>query len=244
MLPTLLVATLLGAPDAGPLPHTLFIFSGGATEAAAKAELAAFEQLRGSFEKLLAPLSKGYPKVVESAKIDGLKPGFFIVVLAACDSALTPNSDKREAPFHTVPQLLELYKAIDARVYARSVTWPEPLACPEALYRWAPPRSAEVKVPGGSLRGSLIDIDEESPSVLALFLRDDKGAVLDSKVEQDTCSPGEIEKNGRGLEVSQTCVTGRCTSWGHSQFDVTWTVLKGKILSKVKERVIDKASCD
>jgi hypothetical protein len=247
MVSTLVVAALLSAPDAGTLPHTLFIYSGGATREAATTEVAAFEKLRPALATVLAPLASGYPKVVESGTIDGLKPGFFVVVLAACDSAL--EADPASAPFHTAAQLLELYKAVDPKVYARSVRWPEPLACPDGLFAWMQPSTAEIKAGTGLLRISAIRTKKENEwseprGVTAAFLRDNHGEVLDSKVEEDGCDVQVLEKKGRGVHLGETCVSSRCTGLGYSQDDTTWTAKDGKLVVDQQEKVLSKAWCD
>lgn len=76
MMFALLVSTL-GA--ASPLESRLFIATGATSKAEAQRQLAAL--------KLPAELhlAKGFPQLVESKGVEGLNPGFFLVVLGACD---------------------------------------------------------------------------------------------------------------------------------------------------------------
>lgn len=73
----LLIAFVLAAAPA--LESRLFIATGAKTEAEAKKAMAS----------LVLPeplvLSKGYPRLVESKSVAGLNPGFWLVVLGACD---------------------------------------------------------------------------------------------------------------------------------------------------------------
>ena len=62
---------------------------------------------------------------------------------------------------------------------------------------------------------------------------------------QDCSGADAVEARGGGLSVEATCVTGRCTVWGHSVFRTTVTVKDGKLDRKDKEvGFIAKAVCD
>jgi hypothetical protein len=83
MRPLLLLA-LLAAPAFAAEPLHALIFAGGATEADAKAALAAFKaKLENQLDNVVK-LAPGEPRIVESAKLPGLKPGFHIVTLGLC----------------------------------------------------------------------------------------------------------------------------------------------------------------
>ncbi len=77
MVPTVALALTLVA--AAPAESRVFIASGAKTKAAAQQAL---EDLRVP-EALV--LRAGYPALVESSAIAGLKPGFWLVVLGVCD---------------------------------------------------------------------------------------------------------------------------------------------------------------
>ena len=75
MVTTLVLTMSLGA---APLESRLFIASGAKTEVEAKQQLAA---LKSPAALVLAP---GYPRLLRSDGVEGLKPGFVLVVLGAC----------------------------------------------------------------------------------------------------------------------------------------------------------------
>lgn len=71
---------------AAPMESRLFIASGAKTKAEAEKQLKA---LKPTPELVL---SAGFPKLVESKSIEGLNPGFFLVVFGACDDT---SADQR-----------------------------------------------------------------------------------------------------------------------------------------------------
>jgi hypothetical protein len=73
----LLIMLVLSAPPV--LESRLFIATGAKTEAEAKKALTAVVLPEGLV------LRKGFPQLVESKSIPGLNPGFWLVVLGACD---------------------------------------------------------------------------------------------------------------------------------------------------------------
>lgn len=82
----MIAAVLSFSLAAAPMESRLFIASGAKTKAEAEQQLKA---LKKQSELVLAP---GYPKLVESKTIEGLNPGFFLVVFGACDDA---SADQR-----------------------------------------------------------------------------------------------------------------------------------------------------
>lgn len=84
-----------------PLTVWLLIWSGGATQEAAEAELA---KLNGWTYFNRVAMAPGYPRVEESAKVAGLKPGFFVVTMAKCDEAAADAPLGRRAR-HKLPLL-------------------------------------------------------------------------------------------------------------------------------------------
>lgn len=84
VLRPLVLLALLACPAFAADPLHALIFAGGATDADARAALAAF---KAKLENQVADVMKlpaGEPRVVESAKLPGLKPGFHIVTLGTC----------------------------------------------------------------------------------------------------------------------------------------------------------------
>ena len=93
------------------------VWGGGPTPEAGETWMTRWQQEAPDYADLIA-LPEGWPKLVQSDSVPGMKPGFHVVVLGIC-----PAGDER-AP-------LELLKALHPSVYAREVTDPAPPgACP------------------------------------------------------------------------------------------------------------------
>lgn len=94
------------AAKTGPVPldGQMIIWSGGRTESEAQGQLARFQRFVAALKDFLTVT----PLVVESATVEGLKPGFFVVALGVCDEKAA------RAP-------LKLFQAIEPAVYARQV---------------------------------------------------------------------------------------------------------------------------
>lgn len=84
----------------------LLIFGGGATDADAQAAMAAFRKLEATIGRAVT-LPEGEPRIVDSAALPGLKPGFRVVTLGQC-----------RAP----GPVLAALKAIYPGAYARPLT--------------------------------------------------------------------------------------------------------------------------
>jgi len=111
MLCALLTTAALSATPA----TAAIVWGGGKTKADAEKWLKAFNDASAPFKGLYT-LPAGHPRLVESAKVKGMKPGFHVVLLGVCSSAeLAPR--------------LKLFKSLYAGTYARRVTGEKP-ACP------------------------------------------------------------------------------------------------------------------
>ncbi len=145
----LVFALVLGcslAARANAAPLHLLVLSGGTTEADAKKALGSFQRLQPVLEKGVT-LAAGYPRVLESKTVPGLKPGFWIVALGACRDA---------------KPALEAVKAAYPGAYARQLQdGAAAEACP-ALSRSAPAPLAEpLAVPGGAVSAAGVVEPEE-----------------------------------------------------------------------------------
>jgi len=87
-----------------PLDGQMIIWSGGRTENEAQSQLESFQRYVEALKDFLTVT----PLVVESATVEGLKPGFFVVALGVCDEKAA------RAP-------LKLFQTIEPSVYARQV---------------------------------------------------------------------------------------------------------------------------
>ncbi len=101
-----------------PLTVWLLIWSGGATQEAAEAELAKLKSWTYFNRVAMAP---GYPRVEESAKVAGLKPGFYVVTMGACDEAAADALLKKVNAFTLPPKV---------KAYSRPITDGRAADCP------------------------------------------------------------------------------------------------------------------
>lgn len=93
-------------------PSKLVIWGGGVTADEAKASLQRFEARDKQLPFL--ELEQGYPRILETQTVAGLKPGFFVVALGVCASESEPT--------------FKLLDALEPAVYTRDVSMP--VACP------------------------------------------------------------------------------------------------------------------
>lgn len=108
----LCVLVLLSHAALAQAPQHL-VFSGGTTRADGESALASWKRLAPLVDPHVR-LAVGFPKVVESASLPGLKPGFFVVVLGQCASL----------------EAFDVIKAIYPAAYSRPVTGAPTLSCP------------------------------------------------------------------------------------------------------------------
>jgi hypothetical protein len=111
MLISLLSVLLFQTPEAR---GTAVIWGGGTTRELALVQLNQFEERRKKWDFL--DLSPGYPSIVSSDTMPGLKPGFFVVLLGVCAAPTSP--------------VVSTLDALEPAVYTRSVEWKQPEACP------------------------------------------------------------------------------------------------------------------
>jgi hypothetical protein len=137
-LAVVLVGLWAAVAGAEPQPARMFIWGGGKTREEAQTSLKQHEARAKEWDGVLA-LSEGYPRILESQTVAGLKPGFFVVVLGICEPG--PETEKR----------LEAFKAFEPPVYARDVTWDAALACPRHGITWRVASSNAWKKKDGTL---------------------------------------------------------------------------------------------
>ena len=107
LIACLSAVSLVAQTDAKPPRPTdgqMIIWSGGRTQAEADKQAEGFKR----YAQALKDFVDVTPLVVESATVEGLKPGFFVVALGVCD-------EKTSRGF------LKLFQAIEPSVYARQV---------------------------------------------------------------------------------------------------------------------------
>ncbi len=102
------VATPSPAPT--PIDGEMIVWSGGKTQAEAEKQLAEFKR----YSEALKDFITVDAEVIESATVQGLKPGFFIVALGVC-------KDEEEDKDSDGGFSLSLFQAIEPSVYAKPV---------------------------------------------------------------------------------------------------------------------------
>src|SRR5262249_18500364 len=91
-------------PAAHALDGQMIVWSGGRTEAEAQSQLQGFARYASALKDFIDVT----PVVVESATVEGLKPGFFVVALGVCDE-------------NAVSFPVKIFQAIEPAVYTRQV---------------------------------------------------------------------------------------------------------------------------
>lgn len=232
------------------------VFSGGTTRADGDAALASWNRLAS----LVGPhvrLAAGFPKVVESASLPGLKPGFFIVVLGQCDSL----------------EAFNVIKAIYPAAYTRPVTGAPTLACPTLTSDDSiSAESASFKAPTAVVNAFSVGRDSKderdfavrSGSVGVVLVHRKTGAVLDTLTlegssastsvgsgpapEETTCSASVTATKDR-LVVARSCHTEARDCGKQRWARVRWTerdivtVANERFVTQQRESIDEKAEC-
>lgn len=127
------------APSAATVDAVALIWGGGKTEAEARASLVEFDRrARAWFDKDELAWREGFPRVVASADVQGLNPGFQIVLLGVCTDA-------------DAADIAKVLDALEPSFYAKKVRWPaaaKELPCPGPAQTWEPGFADEYSVDG------------------------------------------------------------------------------------------------
>jgi hypothetical protein len=196
-------------------------------------------------------LREGYPRVVESKSITGLKAGYHVVLLGFC-------------PAEEAARQLELFRALDAEVYTRPVDGPED-ACPLVEKPWIVSAPRKVKAgehntlsvatfyvgdPGSAKL--VTDLSPEAwyqarqstdavaePGFAVAVLRGAEGEVIEQRTLGNRCYAMEaVRVDGTRLRVKGRCVTGDGASdicGEKGIWEMTW-ILEAEEAIAVQER--------
>lgn len=176
----LLVTLLLAAQTS----HAAFVWSGGATPAEGAAALAHLDAQKKELATFMT-FAPGYPKVVASADVQGMKPGFHVVILGVC-----PQGAAAE---------LAIVKAFSGAAYAREVS--VPAACPTLIGKANVVASRSTKKDDLVLTVSEIAVAREdgndagsmstgsTRSEVVAVLRNKSGALVKMDVRQGDSAP-------------------------------------------------------
>ncbi|MFT3711023.1 MAG: hypothetical protein QM817_25635 [Archangium sp.] len=218
---------LLSAAAHAEVSTRALIWGGGATPDDAAAALKNFRETPQVSQ--LLEFSAGYPKIVESKSVAGLKPGFHVVLLGVC------GADESVVP-------LSALKAMQPQVYARPVQITE-RNCPKLNAQW----KAETKV-----NGQVTSIGLTGPYgswKILVSLLDANGEIIDFKAVSDADCPRGADLHGwdatsESTTVSYTCMEAGCTAPDETDMDETFTVVKKRLKQKTGRGAYRKGMCD
>ncbi len=211
------------APEKPTGPLEVLVLGGGKTPEDAQAWMkrwaSAEPVLRG-----LVVLAEGFPKVVQSDRVEGLKPGFHIVVLGFCGAA------EREEPHM-------LIKSFFPGTYAKPVKGQE-AGCPEAMGEDVS-LFFEHTIRKDNLRLVAVQVDtKEDSSTHVVLFQDD--TVLEHKSEtyappedsgQESCSVSlKGTKSRVTAEVTCTAEERSCSNnTVYSLTRISYAIDQGKL---------------
>ncbi|MBZ4371569.1 hypothetical protein [Corallococcus sp. AS-1-6] len=148
----LCLLTLTGASraEAADKPVAL-IWKGSKDKAEAEAQEAAWGPLEKLLERTGLTPQEGYPQLIESKTLPGLKPGFWVWLLGTCAAGEAPSR-------------LEQLKLLAPGTYGREVDVPEEqLDCPRQEGDALKPRDETLKFPSGAALRVFTQDESELP---------------------------------------------------------------------------------
>ena len=216
------------APDAAAPGVDAIIWGGGTTQADGEKWLELWNNEAASTSRLLT-LAPGYPQVVKSDDVPGLKPGFVVVLLGTCQGA-----DAR----YTVG----LLKGVAERVYARRIK-ATTTACPTRQNGLQRARMAVTTGERGTrLQAAEVWNPNQLKSEVWVSLRTKEGALLDQTVVPGTsssCRGLTLDASPGLLEVVTTCDEesngGKCMT-DSGPVATKFSALKGKLRKVVDDQ--------
>ncbi len=238
--PERLYTPMTPAPPAPPpAPPQMLIWGGGTTREEAEKSLAEFRAEEGGWLEYYK-LAEGFPRVLESKTVPGLKPGFFVVALGVC-------------PAKTSPSVLGVMKVSTPFVYARPVTWDTAdKDCPDSGKTSVDARTWKKK--GLELVAVQVARDDGSWE-MTMHLHDKAGKLLDTVLVDSTdarswaigtCDTNDSSLDDGGPRASFGCDMAGCTTLAHLSYDTVYgiDVSAGKIQSKEVNRNFRPGECD
>ncbi len=215
-----------------PGKRTVLIFGGGTTAEEGQAQLALWYSLAPSLAKLFV-VPKGFPRVVESAQVPGLKPGFHVVLLGACQEF------ESEA-------VLPALQAIRPGAYVRIVEWSPPDAACLGLAVDAGTPSAQTKKLGAQTLGT-VEYGGGGRAVAALW---DKAGALVHHADLDLAEQCvSFETQGLtpvagGFDLEANCSVPACTTPDEYTVTGRLRVKADRIDYNAKSRLVSRGQCD
>jgi hypothetical protein len=213
-----MAALILSLLAAGGEPNAALIWGGGPARADADRWFSAYNEAMKPYDGLQT-LKPGYPRIVESAQVPGLKPGFFVVLLGIC-----PLGD-------ALPRT-RWFKTIYAGAYFRKVSV-DASSCPELAKGTSVEHTQSLTADNAVL--TMSEVQTPRGGVLRATLISRSGALIDSE-GFDTPRRGHVacvggfRKEQNAFEVTlcdSTKDTNTCCAAKHLE---KLSTAKGKLL--------------
>lgn len=215
------LTVILSLPCAAAEPMTAMVWGGGATREEADVSLSAFEAREKTWAGALA-LAKGFPQIVESQNVAGMKPGFVVVLLGYCAEAESAAT-------------LELLKQFETSIYGRPVQGGE-ASCPKLAAGFDRRAERVQKTKEGELRGLFLNYPRGLMLLLQLHTR--AGVLVESPVFTDLQLRGEgsgcsMDVAEKGIAITRECsIPQGCPAVGSETGEVRYFLKDGKIERK------------
>jgi hypothetical protein len=204
-------------------PARALIWGGGASADDAAAAMKTFD---ASDAKAMLAFAPGFPRIVQSKDVKGLKAGFHIVLLGICGM-----KDDTWLP-------LSVAKSIEAKVYVRGVEHDGATACPTLKEPW----KVESFVNNDRMHIGVI----RNARTLRMFalLSDEKWEAADFVTDDADCTTACQGVDAKSNQVVWTDISAGCTT--PDEQDMSWDVsLKKKRFSaKMVSGARRKGQCD
>lgn len=233
--PRLLAALALAlvARGASASPVTAVIWRGGSkTAEEAAGAMKEWERVREDVSRVVE-LPRGYPQIVRSETVPGLRAGFHAVLLGYCAE---PEGAR----------VLSLLRVLDPEIYGRPVEGPAD-ACPRAdpALTVAGPLKVKAGAANTLTVAALSGPNDGSVGLAVALLRDAQGKVLERRTFADVCWGLEVTRLDKArLRVSGTCYGERCTV--PEILERSWTLEAEEAIATRERngRQLQKMSCD
>ncbi|MFZ5443377.1 MAG: ankyrin repeat domain-containing protein [Myxococcota bacterium] len=221
-----------------PEQRAVLVVGGGTTPEAAQQSLAGLDALKPHLTRFFV-LPEGFPRIVKSDDVPGLKPGFHVVLLAA--------AAEWELQGH-----FPIVNALRPGSAVRQVSWtpasgPAPLTLTQAYERQS---SLSRKVKKSILSMTALWRGGEAEVVATLY--DPAGALVTSaegtvdfgRCSETTCAPVEFTAEGPGFAASGQGEFPACTSPDVRETTARVVLTGEKLEVKARSSLISKGQCD
>ncbi len=228
---SMLVWCVLSSVAFAAQPARALIWAGGATAEAGVEAFKSFEARKAELAEYVA-LAPGFPKLVESKTVTGLKPGFHVVLLGLCGEDV---ADER----------LAVLKLVEEKVYARRVQVEvEALGCPSLSGGWR----LEASRTAGPMTTFVVGQPRGRFVVLSV-VNNAQGELSDFNALEELCE-GIVQREGPTLsgDAESVVMEVKCSAPGCTTPDETTErvrfELKKQRIKVSRKSVFRKGVCD